>query len=122
MGDKGSAGLAGNLCHELCRLKNSFPYTRIHEFKHYHPERKAVFESAKTVICREYSQTYTPGKEAYYPVNNAENNRKYERYQALAKAAPHVILAGRLANYRYWDMDQAITNSLFLFEQLRETL
>ncbi len=98
------------------------PYTRIHEFKHYHPERKAVFESDKTVICREYSQTYTPGKEAYYPVNNAENNRKYEKYQAMAKAMPHVILAGRLANYRYWDMDQAINNSLCLFEQIKKDL
>ena len=49
-----------------------------------------------------------------------ENNRKYERYQALAKAAPHVILAGRLANYRYWDMDQAINNSFDTFEGIKK--
>ena len=40
----------------------------------------------------------------------------------MAKAMPHVILAGRLANYRYWDMDQAINNSLCLFEQIKKDL
>lgn len=96
------------------------PYTRIHEFKHYHPERKTVFNSDKTVICREYSKTYTPGKDAYYPINNAENNRKYEQYQALTKENTRIILAGRLANYRYWDMDKAVNNSLYLFEQIKK--
>ena len=96
------------------------PYTRIHEFKHYHPEREEVFASGKTVICREYSQTYTPGKEAYYPVNNAENNRRYAQYLERAALMPNVILAGRLGNYRYWDMDKAINNSLLLFEQIKK--
>lgn len=93
------------------------PYTRIHEFKHYHPERTTPFNCPKTVICREHSQTYHDGLEAYYPVNNERNNTLYARYAQWAAATPGLILGGRLGAYRYWDMDKAIANALQVFEE-----
>lgn len=92
------------------------PYTRIHEYKHYHPERKRPFTLNKTIICREYSAAYTRGGEAYYPVNDERNNTLYARYAEEAKKIPGLILGGRLGAYRYWDMDKAIFNALQTFE------
>ncbi|MBO4793299.1 MAG: UDP-galactopyranose mutase [Deltaproteobacteria bacterium] len=94
----------------------SVPYTRIHEFKHYHPERETPFNFGRTVICREYSQTYKRGEEAYYPVNNERNNAVYARYAQKAAETPNLILGGRLGSYRYWDMDKAIADALNTFE------
>lgn len=93
------------------------PYTRIHEFKHYHPERKVPFESKQTVICREYPREYSSGKEAYYPVNSTRNQKLLAEYQRLAESTPNVIFSGRLGNYCYWDMDKAIAAALNCFEQ-----
>ncbi len=92
------------------------PYTRVHEFKHYHPERTIPFNAEKTVICREYSQTYKAGEEAYYPISNERNNSLHAAYAAMAKDAG-IILGGRLGAYRYWDMDKAINNALETFEK-----
>lgn len=93
------------------------PYTRIHEFKHYHPERQAVFDSKRTIICREYPQNYQAGKEAYYPVNNEPNQRRFAEYQELANKNPNVIFCGRLGCYQYWDMDKAVLSALRIFDQ-----
>ena len=93
------------------------PYTRIHEFKHYHPERTVPMQSAKSVICREYSRTWHRGDEAYYPVNDEKNNALYARYQAEAAKNPNLILGGRLGAYRYWDMDKAIADALTTFRE-----
>ena len=87
------------------------PYTRIHEFKHYHPERD-VFNSGRTIICREYPDVYAPGKDAYYPVNDAKNKRLLQEYQSLAKRNPNIIFGGRLGCYQYWDMDKAVRAAL----------
>lgn len=95
------------------------PFTRIHEFKHYHPERREVFLSNRTLICREYSQHYRSGEEAYYPVNNAENNARFERYRQEAEHRG-ILLAGRLATYSYLDMDKTIKNALDIFSELKE--
>ncbi len=92
------------------------PYTRVHEFKHYHPERAKTFALNMTVVCREYSQTYRQGCEAYYPVNNARNNELYAKYAEEAAQTPNLILGGRLGAYRYWDMDKAIADALNVFE------
>ena len=92
------------------------PFTRLHEFKHYHPERKEPFALNRTVICREYSKTYKKGDEAYYPVNNARNNEMYAKYAEEAAKTPNLILGGRLGAYRYWDMDKAIADALKVFE------
>ena len=92
------------------------PFTRIHEFKHYHPEWRDSFEGNKTVICREYPATWTPGLEAYYPVNDERNQRLFARYRDEADKLPNLLPAGRLGRYRYWDMDGAIAAALAFFD------
>ena len=74
-------------------------------------------QSAKSVICREYSRTWHRGDEAYYPVNDEKNNTLYARYQAEAAKNPNLILGGRLGAYRYWDMDKAIADALTTFRE-----
>ena len=97
------------------------PYTRIHEFKHYHPERRIPFELNKTVICREYSRSWSRGMEAYYPVNTPGNQALLKQYQDLAEQTPNIVFGGRLGCYRYWDMDKAVLAALDCFEtQIKE--
>ncbi len=92
------------------------PYTRIHEFKHYHPEKKAIFEAPTTVICFEHPQQYREGREAYYPVNDKKNNELHEKYMNEISKNKNIIIGGRLGSYRYWDMDKTIENSLSTFK------
>lgn len=88
------------------------PWTRIHEFKHYHPER-SVFSSGRTVICREYPDAYAPGKEAYYPVNDVKSRKLFAEYRSLAaETCPNIIFGGRLGCYQFWDMDKAVRGAL----------
>lgn len=89
------------------------PYTRIIEHKHF------VFgQQPKTVISREYALEWTPGEEPYYPVNDEKNQRLYQRYQALGEQETDVIFGGRLAEYRYYDMDKVIERALSQTEEL----
>ena len=83
------------------------PYTRIIEHKHFEFGKQPT-----TVISREYSAEWTPGMEPYYPVNDEENSLLYQRYKALAEAQGNVIFGGRLAQYRYYDMDKVIRAAL----------
>lgn len=83
------------------------PYTRIIEHKHFSGQK-----SPRTVITREYPQDWTPGREAYYPVNDERNGELYRRYLELAKERPEVIFGGRLGEYRYYDMDDVIAAAL----------
>jgi UDP-galactopyranose mutase len=86
------------------------PYTRIHEFKHYHPERP---DTGKTLIFREYSRWAGIGDEPCYPVDTAANRRLYANYAALAaREAPKVVFCGRLGQYKYLDMDDAVAAAL----------
>lgn len=86
------------------------PYTRIHEFTHYHPERPAP---GSTLIFKEYSRAAGENDEPYYPVDTAGNRERLVRYQDLAKReAPNVIFGGRLGRYTYYDMDDAIDAAL----------
>jgi UDP-galactopyranose mutase len=94
------------------------PWTRIHEFKHYNPERRAAFESPSTIVCREYPQTWRAGLEAYYPINNTRNRELCQRYQELAAKTPNLIMGGRLGAYQYWDMDKAIAHALDMVDRL----
>ena len=88
------------------------PFTRIHEFKHYHPEDKALMAQEKTVICREYPKTWEPGDEPYYAVDTAESRALLERYRAEAAKTPGLTIGGRLGEYRYYDMDQSVGRAL----------
>ena len=88
------------------------PYTRIHEFKHYHPEDRAVMSCGKTIIMREYPRAWKSGDEPYYPVNNPESQALLEKYQAEAAKVKGLVIGGRLGEYRYYDMDQSIGKAL----------
>ena len=85
------------------------PFTRIVEHKHFEFGKG---DPDKTVITREYSQTWQQGMEAYYPVNDAENAALYEKYRLLAEQESRVRFGGRLGTYRYMDMDQVIRQAL----------
>lgn len=89
------------------------PYTRIHEFRHLHPERD--YQREKSIIFREYSRFAKKHDEPYYPINTAEDKKRYAAYRNLAAAEKNVIFAGRLGSYRYLDMHQAIGAALKLF-------
>jgi UDP-galactopyranose mutase len=91
------------------------PYTRIHEFRHFHPERD-WYPKDRTVIMREYSRFAEKGDEPYYPINTAEDREKLLAYRDLAKAEPDVLFGGRLGTYKYLDMHMAIGSALTMFE------
>ena len=93
------------------------PYTRIIEFRHFHPERS--YDPGRTIIAREYSRfADRPGDEPYYPVNTPADRERLAAYHELAAAEPGVYFAGRLGTYQYLDMDKAIAGSLALSDHL----
>jgi len=83
------------------------PFTRIIEHKHFE-----FGTQEKTVITREYPSSWEKGMEAYYPVNDEENQELYGKYKALADKEENVIIGGRLAEYKYYDMDKVIRSAL----------
>lgn len=83
------------------------PYTRVIEHKHFEFGTQPV-----TYITREYPANWQLGQTAYYPVNDAKNQALYERYAQLAAGEKHVIFGGRLAEYKYYDMDDVIRSAL----------
>jgi UDP-galactopyranose mutase len=91
------------------------PFTRIHEFKHFHPERE-TFNHSKTVIMKEFSRFANNEDEPYYPVNTAEDREKLLKYRKLAAEEPNVIFGGRLGSYQYLDMHMAIASALTTFD------
>ena len=97
------------------------PFTRIHEFKHFHPERE--YPTKKTVIMREFSRFAEDEDEPYYPVNTPDDRAMVLAYRELADAESNVFFGGRLGTYQYLDMHMAIASALTMFEnQLREVL
>ena len=90
------------------------PYTRIIEHKHFEMFGDEVYTIPKTVISREYSTEWKPGMEPYYPVNDERNMSLYLRYKELADKEPNVIFGGRLAEYKYYDMDKVIECALLI--------
>ena len=83
------------------------PYTRIIEHKHF-----AFGTQPVTVITKEYPADWAPGKEPYYPVNDAKNQELYQKYTQEAQKEQNVIFGGRLAEYKYYDMDKVIASAL----------
>jgi UDP-galactopyranose mutase len=93
------------------------PFTRIHEFRHFHPERD--YPTDRTVIVREFSRNAEKDDEPYYPINTAEDREKLERYRELAKQEAkerNVLFGGRLGTYKYLDMHMAIGSALSAFD------
>jgi len=92
---------------------NDYDFTRITEFKHIHP-----VESKKTVILKEYPKAYQVGKDIpYYPVFKEESKELYNKYRELSNGFENLILTGRLADYRYYDMDDIVKIALEVFEE-----
>lgn len=87
-------------------------FTRIIEYKHFGNQK-----SDKTTIVKEY--TVNDG-EPYYPVPNPKNQQIYEQYKKEADKLTDVYFVGRLANYKYFNMDQAFKNALDLFDALEK--
>ena len=92
------------------------PFTRIIEFKHFHPERVKTHLPGKTVIVHEYSRFAEDDDEPYYPINTAEDRAKLLKYRELAKEEPMVLFGGRLGTYKYLDMHMAIGSALSMYE------
>lgn len=90
------------------------PFTRIHEFRHFHPERDYTKDA--TVIMREYSRFANKGDEPYYPVNTSVDREKLLKYRDLAKGEKDVLFGGRLGTYKYLDMHMAIGSALSMFD------
>ncbi len=87
--------------------EREIPYTRIIEHKHFEFGTQPV-----TYVTKEYPSDWKPGEEAYYPVNNEQNQNLYAQYAALAEQEENVIFGGRLAEYKYYDMDDVIKSAL----------
>lgn len=88
------------------------PYTRIIEHKHFEYFGDDVNKIPCTVISKEYSAEWKPGLEPYYPVNDAKNAALYTAYRKMADEENKVIFGGRLAAYKYYDMDDVIEAAL----------
>lgn len=83
------------------------PHTRSIEHKHF-----LTPDTPYTIVTREYPEEWSLGKEPYYPVNDEKNQELYNRYLKLAERETKVMFCGRLAQYRYCNMDQAIATAL----------
>lgn len=95
------------------------PYTRIHEFRHFHPERADRYPKDKTVIMKEYSRFAEEDDEPYYPINTPEDREILAAYRELAAAETadqKVLFGGRLGTYQYLDMHMAIASALTMFD------
>lgn len=90
------------------------PYTRIIEHKHFE-----YGQQPDTVITKEYPISFQKGIEPYYPVNDEKNIFLYDKYKQLATVQTQVFFGGRLAEYRYYNMDQVIERAFLLVVSLQ---
>lgn len=90
-------------------------YTRVIEHKHFEFD----VDSPKSVITFEYPADYKDGMEKYYTINDDKNNELAEKYRKLAEKEDNVIFGGRLAEYKYYDMDDVIKKAITLMQELR---
>ena len=92
----------------------NYDFTRIHEYKYYLADK-----SDKTVIAKEYSEEFVLGKnDRYYPIPNDDNFDLYHKYQYEAEKRKNVYFLGRLGDYNYYNMDEAIKRALEIFEDV----
>ncbi len=92
---------------------NDHDFTRIVEIKHATGQRIPV-----TTVVREYPQDYGPGREAYYPLPAPDAQALYKKYEALADREARTSFVGRMATYRYYNMDQVVGMALAEFDRL----
>lgn len=89
-------------------------YTRVIEHKHFENSN-----STKTVVTYEYPMDYTDGMERYYTINDIKNNDLAARYKKLAEQEKNVVFGGRLAEYKYYDMDEVIKSAFNKYEKMK---
>ena len=92
---------------------NDYDFTRIVEIKHATGQ-----QLPSTTIVREYPADYAPGREPYYPIPAPDSLALYNRYRERADAEKNISFVGRLATYRYYNMDQVVGMALAEFEKL----
>ncbi|MBR3497773.1 MAG: UDP-galactopyranose mutase [Selenomonadaceae bacterium] len=93
---------------------NNYNFTRITEFKNIHPAH-----TPRTTILKEFPQEYVAGEnEPYYPIFTEEARAAYEKYSAELSKFKNITAVGRLAEYRYYDMDDAVKRALEIFDEL----
>ena len=94
------------------------PFTRIHEYKHYHPENAAVMSAPRTIVCREYPKTWEGGDEPYYPVVDDDSRALLAKYRSAledfnARISPvRLVVGGRLGGFAYFDMAKAMADAI----------
>ena len=93
--------------------EREIPYTRVIEHKHF-----AFGTQEKTVITKEYPADWVAGMEPYYPINDAQNTALYQKYADLAANETKVLFGGRLAQYKYYDMDKCVEAALALCDSV----
>ena len=91
-------------------------YTRVIEHKHFEST-----DSDKTVVTYEYPSDYASGAEKYYTINDDKNNQMAAKYRALAEQEKDVIFGGRLAEYKYYDMDDVIASAFAAAEKEQQS-
>jgi UDP-galactopyranose mutase len=91
---------------------NENPYTRVTEFKHLTGQ-----EHHKTTLVYEFPKA---DGDPYYPIPRPENAALYKRYKELADQTPNVHFVGRLATYKYYNMDQVVAQSLALYSKMSQ--
>ncbi|HRS02020.1 MAG TPA: UDP-galactopyranose mutase [Bacteroidota bacterium] len=102
----------------IINYPNNYDFTRITEYKHFLDE-----ESNSTTISIEYPEVFERGKnERYYPIPKEENQNIYEKYINKAKPLQNIRFIGRLAQYRYYNMDQVVGEALKEFEKIQQEL
>jgi UDP-galactopyranose mutase len=103
-------------CSVMNYSDDDVPFTRIHEFKHLHPERKQIFKSRKTIVMREFSRFCVANDEPYYPINSVYDRSKLLEYRKLASLERNTFFGGRLGSYQYLDMHMAIASAFALLD------
>jgi len=92
------------------------PFTRIHEFKHLHPEQNELYELNSTVIMKEFSRMSSVQDEPFYPVNSEKDRKILNNYRQIQVNEKNVYFGGRLGTYKYLDMHMAIASALTLWK------
>lgn len=101
--------------HPCINYPNNYDFTRIHEYKHYLNDK-----SEKTVIAKEYSEFFELGRnERYYPIRDDESTKLYNKYSDDAQKLDNVYFLGRLGDYRYYNMDEAVARAMEVFEEVQ---
>jgi UDP-galactopyranose mutase len=90
------------------------PYTRIHEFRHFYPERD-WYPADQTVIMKETTRTASHNDEPYYPVSTLADRTRLAVYREMAAREPRTLFGGRLGTYQYLDMHMAIASALTMY-------